>query len=63
MLHLEHVLFFQLGQSNLSGEELRKESAEMRQSLSYDPEVAVATDPSSQRWEGASKASSSKGRS
>lgn len=33
----------------------RKESAEMRQSLSYDPEVATATAPSSQPEEGTSK--------
>lgn len=38
----------------------RKESAEMRQSLSYDPEVATATAPSSQPEEGTSKASPSK---
>lgn len=46
-----------IGKSNLWREECRNESAEMRQSLSYDPEVAVATAPSSQLQEGASKAS------
>lgn len=48
------------GKSNLSREECRKESTEMRQSLSYDPEVATATDPSRQLEEGASKASPNK---
>lgn len=37
----------------------RKESAETRQSLSYDPEVATATAPGSQLKEGESKASPS----
>lgn len=49
-----------IGKGNLSREECRQESAEMRQSLSYDPEVATATDPSSQLEEGASKASPNK---
>lgn len=43
--------------SSLSNEECRQESAKMRQSLSYDPEVAVATAPNSQLEEDASKAS------
>lgn len=38
----------------------REESAEMRQSLLYDPEVATATAPSSQPEEGTSKASPNK---
>lgn len=46
-----------IGLSNLWREECRKESAAMRQSLLCDPEVAVATAPSSQLEEGASKAS------